>query len=68
MSKRCARICLSCLLLVTLSGECFAQYEVCADQLSAGTPCCGQYECMVDQAFVLMMPIQMLRVQASPND
>ena len=54
MSKRHARIRLTCLLLVSLSGQCFAQHGACADQLSAGTPCCGQYECMADQVLALI--------------
>ena len=48
MSKRYAEIGLTCLLLVTLSSESSAQNRVCADQPSAGTPCCGHYECMAD--------------------
>ena len=54
MSKRRERVPLACLLLVTLSGESFAQHRKCADQLSAGTPCRGQYECMADQMLTLI--------------
>lgn len=40
---------LSCLLLTALSSATFAQSSVCADQLSPGIPCCGQYECVEDR-------------------
>ena len=55
MSKRYAEIGLTCLLIVTLSSEISAQNRVCADQPSAGTPCCGHYECMADH---VLAPIE----------
>ena len=50
---------LSLLLLTALSSTTFAQSSACADQLSAGVPCCGQYECVEDR------PLSLAEAQAS---
>lgn len=39
---------LSILLLASPATASFAQSASCVDHLAAGTPCCGQYECIED--------------------
>lgn len=39
---------LSILLLASPATASFAQSTSCVDHLAAGTPCCGQYECIED--------------------
>ena len=59
MSKYRLAFHLSLLLLTALSSTTVAQSSVCADQLSAGVPCCGQYECMEER------PLSRAQAQAS---
>lgn len=59
MSTRRSAFQFSVLLLTALSSTTFAQSSVCADQLSAGVPCCGQYECVEDR------PLSLAEAQAS---
>ena len=59
MSTQRSALHLSLLLLTALSSTTSAQSSVCAEQLSAGIPCCGQYECVEDR------PLSLPEVQAS---
>ena len=49
MFKHLSALHLAILLVGSLSDGTFAQSKVWVDQLSAGIPCCGQYECMGDR-------------------
>ena len=53
MSTYRSRFYLSCLVFTALIRPTSAQSSVCADQLSAGIPCCGQYECVEDRPLTL---------------
>ena len=49
MFKHLSALHLAILLVGSLSNGTSAQSKVCVEQLSAGIPCCEQYECMGDR-------------------